>query len=850
VLLRPRSLAAGFALLLIAGAAGAVRHHVHWNRHPPDHVAAVLPLFPQRGDPGRPGPAARDPSAVVELEGVVASSPTVRAGGGVSYRPGGRRVGFVLEAERLLTGGPGSAMPVSGLVRVTVADPSPAPPATEAPDAPLGLSAGDRVRLTVAVRPVGGPDNPGEYDWRDRLARDRVLLAAYADRPSALVRLGRADGNRWGWDAAVAAVRRAVRRPIRDAALTEPQRNFQAALLLGDRRTLDEGLLEDLAVTGTIYFIVVSGQNVMLAVMWAFWPVRLLLGRRAGVAAGAGVLAVYLMAVDADPPILRAGVAAAVFLAGLTLGGRGRFVNTLALAAAVVLWLNPTDLFDPGALLSFLCTAALVLLGPRLLDWMLGDRRERGDDTADDVPNHALAESGHPLAAIIHRAGGYVLTVLAGWVALNLAAWIVSVPLTACLFHQVSLGNPLIGLTAAPLASTAMVAGFFGLLAGVVSPPLGELLLGVAAWSGDRFCELIRFSASVEWLHWPAVGVSAGWAAAAYGLILLWLNRRELGVPRVAVAAGAAALIALYAAGRVMAGPPAGTAHVAVLAVGHGCCVVGDSPGDGGAWMYDAGSTRPGDLARTVIRPYLLHRRRTSVGLLMLSHPDADHYNAVPSLLRRTPVGHVAGGAYFAEVAAAKPEAAAVLSALSSRGREMRGLVRGDAVTLGPALTGKVLWPPAGWTPRPYGDPEFIGTAAVGAGVADNDTSLVVSVRKGRFRVLLAGDIGAGPQAALAGDPEARCDVLLMPHHGSAVGDPAGFLRAVRPRVVIIANDHHDSPKLAGILGGLPPEVAVFHTADAGAVEMDITDSALTVRSFRDGRTVRLLPVGRVPLGR
>ena len=76
------------------------------------------------------------------------------------------------------------------------------------------------------------------------------------------------------------------------------------------------------------------------------------------------------------------------------------------------------------------------------------------------------------------------------------------------------------------------------------------------------------------------------------------------------------------------------------LAVGHGTCVVIEMP-DGRVLVYDAGRMGLPQTGGRLVSSYLWHRGIHHVDALVISHADADHYNAVPDLLERFSVGTV-----------------------------------------------------------------------------------------------------------------------------------------------------------------------------------------------------------------
>ena len=76
------------------------------------------------------------------------------------------------------------------------------------------------------------------------------------------------------------------------------------------------------------------------------------------------------------------------------------------------------------------------------------------------------------------------------------------------------------------------------------------------------------------------------------------------------------------------------------LAVGHGACTVVELP-CGQTLLYDAGSMSAPEATARTIAEFLWSRRITHLDAVLLTHADADHYNALPELLERFSVGAV-----------------------------------------------------------------------------------------------------------------------------------------------------------------------------------------------------------------
>ena len=107
----------------------------------------------------------------------------------------------------------------------------------------------------------------------------------------------------------------------------------------------------------------------------------------------------------------------------------------------------------------------------------------------------------------------------------------------------------------------------------------------------------------------------------------------------------------------------------------------------------------------------------------------------------------------------------------------------------------------------------------------DNATSCVLRVADSTGNAaLLTGDISAAEERTLLRRhaPDAlRAALLLMPHHGSAGGSSARFIRAVQPRWALAQSGHFNRfghPSKAALARYTAQGVATASTAGCGAL--------------------------------
>ncbi len=177
------------------------------------------------------------------------------------------------------------------------------------------------------------------------------------------------------------------------------------------------------------------------------------------------------------------------------------------------------------------------------------------------------------------------------------------------------------------------------------------------------------------------------------------------------------------------------------LAVGHGACTVVELP-QGQTLLYDAGSMSAPEATARTIAEFLWTRQITHLDAVVVTHADADHYNAIPELLKRFSVAAVYVSPVMFE---SETEALETLrTALEERGILIGEVFGGDRLRARSTTQLFVLHPPR--------------RGVVGS---DNANSVALQVSQGRRHILLTGDLEPpGMDDLLACEP-VDCDVAL-----------------------------------------------------------------------------------------
>lgn len=698
---------------------------------------------------------------LARFSGVVDSEPLLRAAHGgafseMSWAPPETR--WILRLKTIHRNAVEQACRGRLVVRLTQADPR--------------IEEGDHVQVTGWLSAIGGPQNPGEFDvrrWAESRGIDARLTLVHRDNWQPLTRPATA---RFGLLRRMC--RKAASESLQLGLPTESLRGRAAAALLdavvlGDRRADLLPWSETFRDAGLMHLLSISGAHlaILLGLTWVVGRLLIAHPARAGMLVLL-VLGLCLLVVPWRVPIVRAAIMAGVVTAGVVTGRVSRGLEVVALAALIILWWEPSDLYAPGFQLSFLCVMGLILWTPYVSSWLYRPP--------------LLATLPEPLPAMVRRRA-------AVYVAANVVASTLALPLVGYHFQLITPYAAIFSMLTIPLLTLILAMAYLKLLVGLVVPSVGAGLAEPLVFLADVMQRGVDQAAglpgaTIALTHAPSLAwtvaalVSAAWVLR-YGLASKWrCGAVAIGVCVLWLVAGQW----LATAGTRALPDPLPPLRFHALAVGDGTCYlvrVAEPGADSGehVLMYDCGSLAYLDVGRRTVVPVLASLGVSRIDTLVLSHADLDHFCGVLDVMDHVPVGRVLTTRQLVEAAKeddlGKSTATGhLLRELTRRRMTVTTVARDWRGTAGAAAL-RVLWPP-----RDY------------AGAATNDTSLVLQVdvptAEGRRRLMFNGDIQEEAiQRLLAENSDLAADVADLPHHGSFVAASPAWLKRVSPGAVV-----------------------------------------------------------------
>ncbi|MBN1480436.1 DNA internalization-related competence protein ComEC/Rec2 [candidate division KSB1 bacterium] len=640
------------------------------------------------------------------------------------------------------------------------------------------LKYGDRIVARGQLRSPAGERNPGDFNYRRYLAAQNIfaIFRLYSAKHIVLVKEG--EGN---------PIFRHILLPVRhfilqviDSSLSGQPAALLKALLIGARGELDENIRQSFVNVGVIHVLAVSGLHVgfVLAGLLGFFRfVRLPTLWR--ILLTCLCLIFYAFITGLKPSIIRATIMAIVYLFGVLLQRRSHLLNTLSIAAFIILFIAPLSLFEAGFQLSFVAVLGIVLIY--------------------ELINRLL----RPVLMPMQERGWLVVMGIIKLFVVSVAAQIATLPLTVYYFNRVSLLSFFANLVVVPTVALIVALGMVAVFISVFSASIGALYLNVV-WL--LLSGLITFVKTVQTvplayvtmprpslllisLYFMSLLLFVGWPHPkvrkififAFILLLnshIWLNLKNEKILK-----------------------------VTFFDVGQGDATLFELP-RGKTVLVDAGDcTQYVDCGERIISPYLLRNGITKIDQLILTHAHSDHIGGALYLLENIRVGRLVKTHLQTD-----SEIDRSIEELAIRKNiPIRYVQAGDTLLVDIDVLVLIMHPTPSYVQGALNSSEL------------NNSSLVFKCIYYTHTILMTGDAEkAAESSILSYGSLLQSTILKLAHHGSSTASSESFRRALKAKygIVSVAKWNRFDLPSKGLLTKFENEKThILTTSEHGAVQ-------------------------------
>ena len=463
---------------------------------------------------------------------------------------------------------------------------------------PSSILAGETWQLIVKLKPPRGTMNPASFDYEKWLFQQNIGAVGYVRHNSKNVLIASASPlniNSW---------RHKIVMMLDKTLPNSPYLGLVQGLTVGVKQQISPQQWQVLRQSGTSHLLAISGLHIGLAAAIGFfsfkwlWRLRaenllLLPANHFGALAGLAAGLFYAALAGFSVPTQRALIMLSVVTLTLLLKRPINISQSLAIAALLILILNPLAILSAGFFLSFVAVVIII--------WINQNRFPTAK--FQWLKTHSLIAFG--------------LT-----------------PLLLLFFMQTSLIAPIANFIAIPIISFLVIPLLLlGSLMLWLFEPLAEWLFNLALTIFDLFWPIIELLANTPYSHWNLSAISnLHWLILVIATIVLLSPRH---IPGKWLASFA--FLPLFYTNSNQ--PEKGDIWFTLLDVGQGLSAVIQTAEH--TVIYDTGPrySNKFNAGSAVIEPFLKNRGIQHIDTLIVSHSDNDHIGGAKSLLDSFSIG-------------------------------------------------------------------------------------------------------------------------------------------------------------------------------------------------------------------
>jgi competence protein ComEC len=598
------------------------------------------------------------------------------------------------------------------------------------------LKPGNKIYLTGTYQKGRDRRNPGEFDY-DRYLNSKGLTGLLISYDTDSIKILERKSDYF--KSALFSLRKIIDDNIHKLH-TPNTAALLRGLLLADRSEISYETKNEFINSGVIHILAVSGLHVgYILLIFIFVFGRFGIFTRS-VLTIIGLL-IFMFITGVPPSVFRATLMAITIIVAFLSGRSTNIINSVSIAAVIILLFYPNEIYNPGFQLSFSAVLAIALLYPYFQKQIFKLRLK-------------------------HKWIEYILL----FCAVSISAQLGTIPFTLAYFSKLSVVSIFANLIVIPAVGVIIANAFVTLFISFLSHQIASYFASandLISWSIFKFIKFVGgLDFSFIWIRNFTIYDSIIFYLVLIALLFIYrkLDKLFLKILLTIIIIGSLFLFTDFDNKNLM---PENKLSILMIDVGQGDSFLIKFP-NGKTAIIDAGEANPFiDNGERVIIPLLDYLGIDKIDYGFISHLDIDHYGGFVSLIYNDRIS---------EVYRPKPDSSDKSKRLEKFLKENKiktNIYRKTSLGIGNSKV-YILNDPDDYTYNFF---------------SSNDRSGVLKIVYGKTSFLFVGDCEFPAEYFLASrfSNMLDSDVLKVGHHGSKTGSSLAFLNLVSPDISLIS---------------------------------------------------------------
>lgn len=598
------------------------------------------------------------------------------------------------------------------------------------------IEAGNKIFMTGTFQKGRERRNPGEFDYNKYLLSNGIvgLFISY-DNDSVNIY----DHSENLFEANLFSIRKHIDKIIHD--LNQPTTaGLLRGLLLADRSEIDFETKNDFINSGVIHVLAVSGLHVgYVLIIFLFLFGRFGIYTRS-ILTILGLLA-FMFITGIPPSVFRATLMSIIIILAFLFNRSTNLINSIAIAATIILIINPAEIYNPGFQLSFAAVLSIGIIYPPI-------------------------QKAIQKLKLKHKWIEYILL----FFGVSLSAQIGTIPFTLAYFSKLSLVALFANLLVIPAIGVILGVAFITLFIGAISYSVAIYFAAANDLITSLMFSFINFTGRLDisflWIRNYSLYDSIVFYSTLIFLLIFLRKSYKLFVK---ISFTVVAIIAVIFISRLDDKTllAENKLNVLMIDVGQGDSFLIKFP-NGKTALIDAGEANTYlDNGDRVVIPLLDHLGINKIDYGFITHLDIDHYGGFISLIYNNRIK---------ELYLPKPDSSDKSIRLENFLKKLK--IQKKYYNKEKIEIGNTAMHVLNDLENKYFDK-----------LSSNDRSGVIKIVYGSTSFLFVGDAEVPAENYYLKQHKEilDSDVLKVGHHGSKTGSSFEFLKAVSPKISLIS---------------------------------------------------------------